>query len=281
MLRSGDKVGITACSNPLTQGQRGMVEELKSLLCNMDLTPVCWEGLYREKVSGRERADAVNACYRDPKIRAVFDVSGGDLANETLEYLDYEAIRRDPKPFWGYSDLTVILNAIYVKTGLPSFLYQIRNLCKSQAAQQQDEFRRSVMGGQEILFQPSWTFCQGDKMEGVVVGGNIRCFLKLAGTPYMPDLKGKLLFLESLGGGEEQIRSLLCQLKLTGAFSRIGGLLLGTFTRLEEDKKNPSAAELVLEIAQQPELPVAVTGQVGHGGGSKCLKIGSRLLCCR
>ena len=73
-------------------------------------------------------------------------------------------------------------------------------------------------------------------MEGILLGGNLRCFLKLAGTPYFPDLDGKLLFLESLGGGPELIASLLAQLSQLGVFQKIAGLLLGTFTELS---KNP------------------------------------------
>lgn len=76
----------------------------------------------------RERANALLSFYSDKSIKAIFDISGGDIANELLDFLDYDLIKNNPKPFWGYSDLTTILNAIYRKTGVPSYLYQIKNL---------------------------------------------------------------------------------------------------------------------------------------------------------
>ncbi len=83
------------------------------------------------------------------------------------------------------------------------------------------------------LFDPQVRFVQGEKMEGVVVGGNIRCFLKLAGTRYFPDLWDKILLLEAYGGEVPQMATYLAQLKQLGAFEKVGGILLGTFTAME------------------------------------------------
>lgn len=67
-------------------------------------------------------------------------------------------------------------------------------------------------------------------MEGVVIGGNIRCFLKLAGTEYMPDFTDKILLLERYGGTVAQIETYMWQLKQLGAFDKIRVVLLGIFT---------------------------------------------------
>lgn len=72
--------------------------------------------------------------YRDPEVKAIFDLSGGDIANEILPYLDFKIIARSHAVFWGYSDLTTILNAIYAKTGKSSVLYQARNLVSEAGA---------------------------------------------------------------------------------------------------------------------------------------------------
>ena len=66
--------------------------------------------------------------YEDDSVTDIFDVSGGDMANEILSYLDFQTIAYEKKHFWGYSDLTTIINAIYARTGKSSVLYQIRNL---------------------------------------------------------------------------------------------------------------------------------------------------------
>ena len=67
------------------------------------------------------------SCYENEQVKAIFDVSGGNLANQILEFLDFEH-KKSGVQFWGYSDLTVVLNALYTKAGKSSWLYQVRNL---------------------------------------------------------------------------------------------------------------------------------------------------------
>lgn len=78
--------------------------------------------------------------YRDDEIKGIFDISGGDIANGILPYLDYDVIADSSKLFWGYSDLTTVLNAIYTKTGKISVLYQIRNLLYQHSERQLEDF---------------------------------------------------------------------------------------------------------------------------------------------
>lgn len=113
-------------------------------------------------------------------------------------------------------------------------------------------------------------------MQGIVVGGNIRCLLKLAGTPYWPDMNGKILLLESLGGLVPQMTAYLNQLKQIGVFEQINGILLGTFTKMEEEKAYPSMPELVKRYAGK-ELPIAKTNEIGHSANAKAIVIGKEM----
>ncbi len=113
-------------------------------------------------------------------------------------------------------------------------------------------------------------------MQGIVVGGNIRCLLKLAGTPYWPDMNGKILLLESLGGLVPQMTAYLNQLKQIGVFEQINGILLGTFTKMEEEKALPSMTELVKRYAGK-ELPIAKTNEIGHSANAKAIVIGKEM----
>lgn len=278
MFQYGDKVGIATCSNAQRQSDRPQIESLAETLTRLGLTPVFSPCIYGADSifsgTGKERANALMDFYRDNNIKAVFDISGGDIANEILEYLDFEVIKNHPKPFWGYSDLTTIINALYHKTGIPSYLYQVKNLVWENKEKQIENFRNTVFCGQNHLHSIHWNFIQGFKMEGVVIGGNIRCFLKLAGTPYMPDFQDRILFLESYGGGPAQMTTYLSQLDQLGAFHKISGLLLGTFTKMEENNETPNITELVTRIVNRPGLPIAKTQDVGHGNTSQCLIIG-------
>ena len=277
MFQIGDKAGLVACSNALSISRRSSIQQLVEILSNMGLTPVFHGPIYTQTPSVQPapdiRANALMECYRTPEIRAIFDLSGGDIANGILEYLDFDLIRSHPKPLFGYSDLTTVLNAVTSQTGMPSYLYQIQNLVGKQGPQQIDWFGRTLFDGHADLFTFSTHFLQGTQMEGPMVGGNIRCFLKLAGTPYFPALSGKILFLEANSGRPPQMAAYLHQLRQMGAFQQVSGILLGTFTQMEEQRLSPTMEELVLSIVQQPALPIAITTQIGHGAGSNCLKL--------
>lgn len=111
-------------------------------------------------------------------------------------------------------------------------------------------------------------------MDGVVVGGNVRCFLKLAGTPYFPSLTDKLLLLESLGGTVPQMLTYFSQLQQLGAFEQARGILLGTFTQMEQEKCKPDVWTLLKGFVSS-KLPVATTAFVGHGTDSRAVLVGA------
>ena len=278
-LQRGDVIGLTACSDGRTEAERAEILRLMAVLQEMGLRPVLSEeiyartGAYRE--TARKRAGALMRFYADDSVRAIFDISGGDTANGILEYLDFDWIRRHPKPFWGYSDLTAVLNALFCRSGAVSCLYQIRNLVRDRTGRQLEAFRESLFSGWERLFRVQWRFVQGCGMEGVVIGGNARCFLKLAGTPYLPDFQGKLLLLEGYGGGAPQLAAYLRQLRQMGAFSKLSGLLLGSFTRMEERGERADAIGLAQEIVGDPRFTIAETREIGHQASSGCIRIGA------
>lgn len=283
MLSKNDKIAVVACSNPLTNTDKEKVLQLSDVLKDIGLLPVFSKYIFAEntffKTTAKEKAEELLEFYADNSIKAIFDISGGDIANSILEHLDYTLIKDNSKPFWGYSDLTTIINAIFTKTGNCSYLYQIKNLIWENGKLQRERFRNSVLDNKSDIFDINWSFIQGKEMKGVVVGGNIRCFLKLAGTPYMPEFKDKILFLESLGGGAEQVSAYFNQLKQMNAFSKVSGVLLGTFTSLENEKTLPEIISLIKDIIDNSNLPIAKTQEIGHGKNSKCIIIGKQYQC--
>ena len=266
---------IAACSNALQEDKRQELQRLAELLEQNNISVRMSRYLYEKSDgisgSGREKAEELMDFFENPGIRCIFDVSGGDMANEVLGYLDYQKIRESQAVFWGYSDLTVLLNAVYAKTGKASVLYQVRNLLYDDGPIRQKEFFGWIKEKKEDLFLLNGNFVQGDHLEGTVIGGNIRCFLKLAGTPYFPDFNDKILFLESRSGQVPQMTTFFSQLQQTGAFDKIKGLILGTFTQMEAASKNivPLALRYVKE-----DLPVFWTLEAGHGTDSRAVIIG-------
>ncbi len=281
MKNCSKKIAIVCCSNGQKTTYTEKLKELENTLLDMGIEPVFSDYIYeKEDVfcgTAKERAEALMNFYRDEEIDEICDISGGDLANGVLPYLDYDVIAASPKRFWGYSDLTTIVNAIYAKTGRPSVLYQIRNLIYHHREQQIADFRNTLLEGEKDLYQIRYDFIQGKQMQGVVVGGNIRCFLKLAGTEYMPDLQDKILLLEAYGGDVAKMETYLYQLQQLGAFDKIAGILLGTFTEMEKMKCVPTIETLVKRIVGE-DLPIAVTRDIGHGTDAKAIVIGENLM---
>ena len=276
-----EKIGITACSDPMKPEFQSNMDRLCAILSDVGYEPVISNCIYPKIYpkayglhgTGSERAAELMKLYTDPEITAIFDISGGDMSNELLPYLDFEVIGNSEKKFYGYSDLTTILNAIYAKTGKEAVLYQIRNLLYRHGEVQRRDFINTLQRNGNNLYDLDYHFIQGTTMEGVMIGGNIRCFLKLAGTEYMPDLHDKILLLEALNTGVPQFITFLSQLKQLHAFDLVNGILLGTFTRMEKEQVQPDAVTLVREFAG-PELPIAKTAYIGHDSDSKGAVIG-------
>lgn len=281
MDNTKNKIGIVCCSNGQKTSYVDKIKMLEDILMGINLQPVFSDYIYESESifsgTSEERANALMELYRNEDITHICDISGGDVANGILPYLDYDFIAGSDKVFWGYSDLTTVINAIYAKTGKESILYQIRNMLYDYREQQVRDFSNTVVGQKNDLFEISYNFIQGNEMYGIVVGGNIRCFLKLAGTEYMPDLHDKILLLEGYSGGVAKMETYLCQLQQLGAFEKINGILLGTFTEMEREGCNPDIETLVKRIVGS-DMPIAVTRDIGHGTDAKGIVIGREML---
>lgn len=280
MFKCGDKIGIVCCSNGQKCTYAEKIKRLENTLTDIGLQPVFSDYIYEKEsiFSGiaQERANALMNFYKDDEIKGIFDISGGDIANGILPYLDYDVIANSSKMFWGYSDLTTVINAIYKKTGKASVLYQIRNLIYDYKERQIADFINTAMHNGTDLFHINYKFIQQSKMHGIVVGGNIRCFLKLAGTEYMPELNDKILLLESFEGTVAKMETYLCQLRQMGAFDKVAGIILGTFTEMDREKCIPTIEALVKQIVGK-DLPIVVTRNIGHGIDSKGIIIGQEI----
>lgn len=277
MLRKGDKIGLVSCSNGYDLNKKDDILNLINLLTSMNLKVVISSSLFKDNNNNTydpiNRARDLMKMYEDKEIKAVFDVSGGDLANEILDYFDFDLIIRNNKPLFGYSDLTVLLNSIYKKSNIETYNYQIRNLIRDNTNIQITDFNNTFLEGKNHLFDFKYYWVRGKEMSGIVIGGNIRCLLKLAGTEYMPDFENKLLFLEALSGDINKISTYLTQLKQLGAFNKIKGLILGEFTEYERNEKNIKIEDLIIKKINL-DIPIIKTSELGHSPNSKAIAIG-------
>ena len=283
------KAALCACSDPLSEVRRPQIEQLVNMLEARGLTVTASPYLFgcAEPDQGKSKAAVLSGFFADPEMEFVFDVSGGDLANTVLRHLsggdlantvlrhlDYSAIRNSRAHFYGFSDLTTVINAIYTRTGREAVNYQVRNIAALDEAEQY--FDRAVLQHRISENDLEAEMLRGDSIRGRVIGGNLRCMLKLAGTQFWPDMRGKVLLLESLGGGVSQMTTMIEQYMELGAAEMISGVLLGTFTNMDREGLKPSIEEIVLRAFQR-EIPVARTRFVGHGSDARAIVIGREI----
>ncbi len=280
-IKLNSKVALTALSNSFGPAQRQVIELTVERMRAAGLKPVLSRYIYHtgddSLLMAAEKASEFNQLISGGGVAAVFDISGGDLSNLVLESLDYSAFRSASIPFFGYSDLSTVLNALLVKADVPVYYYCARQLGEDASRMQYDYFRENIvehdLNGITFNVKPR----RGSAMSGPVFGGNIRCFLKLAGTVYFPDLTGKILFLESYSGGLERIASLFHQINQLDVFSRISGLLLGNFTQLQRSRQPQAPWEIARPYAEKNGFPVFETDKLGHGPLDRCLPMGVSL----
>ncbi len=221
-----------------------------------------------ETINPKMRAESLIDAFQNPSYDIIIDVTGGDSANGILPYLDGERLCHIERPYFGYSDVSVVLNVLR-SYEIPVFYFQALYASESHVAR--DSFSAVLSGEKNLLKREDCRFLQGDSLSGQIVGGNIRCTLKLFGTKFQPDFHGKVLFLESNSGGREKIESMLWQYKMSGSFDACHGILLGNFSGLSEKNDMEWLYTRVCEIIDRPELPIVATMVVGHQADSICL----------
>jgi muramoyltetrapeptide carboxypeptidase len=209
-----------------------------------------------------QRADDINSFFIDKQIKAIFCAIGGDAANQTLDLLDYDQIKANPKPIIGYSDNTNLLLAIYSQTGLMTFhgpnLIQIPTITKTAKQQLIN-----------TLFKNNGTYNYNFKVlkpgiaKGKLIGGNLMIINNLTSTIYSPDYTGTILFWEDINEGESSLEYQLYQLHLSGILGKISGIVIGHIVQTSQGDARPYQ-EIILELTRQYQYPIIKTDFFGH-----------------
>lgn len=237
------------------------------------------------------RVEDLNEAFKDKNVKAILTVIGGFNSNQLLDYIDYEAIKENPKIFCGFSDITAISNSIYAKTGLVTYSgphYSSFGMLKG-FEYTMDYFKKMFFEGNEFEIKSSneWSddawfidqenreFISNDGMfiinegvaEGNIVGGNLCTLNLLQGTPYMPDISNKILFIEDddmagkiyLMEFDRNLQSLMHMPE----FKTVKGIVLGRSQKATEMTKE-KWIKLIKNKKELENIPVIAGVDFGH-----------------
>lgn len=231
-------------------------------------------GTDAQRLAGFERAIK-------QKLPIIMASRGGYGVTRLLPHLDWEAIARSGKRFIGQSDFTAFNLALLAKTGMVSYAGPTLGFdfgARKPDALTMDVFAEVMRGQLEIL---SFESSDADPVDcrGVLWGGNLAMVTALIGTPYMPNIKGGILFLEDVGEHPYRIERMLIQLAQAGILQRQKALLLGKFT---EYKLGPHDAgydlpAVIAFIRKEYRIPVLTGLPYGHVPTKVTLPIGARV----
>ena len=239
--------------------------------------------------SDDERAGDINAAFADPEVRAVIAVRGGSGAARLLPMLDYDAIRANPKVLLGYSDITALHSAIHARTGLVTF--HGPNGTGSWNAFNADQFRRlffereamhyrnPIEAGDELVPRRNRTLTiNGGRARGELVGGNLTVLTALAGSPYLPDFRGKVLFLEDVDEAPYRIDRMFSTLRLMGALEGLAGFIFGECTDCNPGDGYGSLTldEILDDYIRPLGIPAYRGAMIGHIRQQFIVPVGAR-----
>jgi muramoyltetrapeptide carboxypeptidase len=282
-LLKGDKIGIISPSEPIIYKKKFLagVATLKKI----GFCVVLGKNVFKEygaymAGTDKERAADINAMLKNPKIKGIFSSRGGMTSNRLLNLIDFNLIKKNPKIFMGFSDITVLLNAIYKKTGLitfhgPNVEFGFSRGLKGKHNFTLEYFKKALMTPCPIGNVPRRKIIdvlKPGKATGALVGGNLEVLMTLIGTEYEPDWKSKILFWEEGGRTTEEIDFWLTHLKLSKVFEKISGMVIGKLigiTRLRsgdewDPKKTFPIAKIILDICREYKFPIIKGIPFGH-----------------
>ncbi len=228
-----------------------------------------------------DRASDLNGFLADDEIKAIFTTAGGCGSQRVLPFLDYDLIRKNPKPIFGLSDNTSLQNGIYAQTQCPSVTgfslkYDFKDGQFSNFTKKSLEM---VMSGQKQKIQSGQTLVSG-KSEGVLIGGCLSTFRNLCGTAYMPDLNGKVLLIEDVGEKSYKIGVMLTQLLQQDGFENVAGIIFGQFTNCAPSEAQDGTVEDMLQEFPHllnKQIPIIYNFAYGHIPNRYVLPIGEKV----
>jgi muramoyltetrapeptide carboxypeptidase len=261
-VKTGDTIGITSPASPAKPDIAvNAITAIKDLGFKVKVGKSCFSNTGGYLAGDpRNRAQEINAMFRDPEIAAILCMRGGYGSLQILPYLNYQLIKENPKLFIGYSDITSVHTAVQQECGLIT----IHGPMASTELVKADPFTlralsEMISGNQ---FSGKMENPEGEEIgvlvpgmaTGKLVGGNLAVLCSMIGTPYEINTRGNLLFLEDIHEEPYKVDRMLTQLTLAGKLHEASGFVIGTWTDCEPTSY--ADGYTVLEVVERAVIPL-------------------------
>lgn len=239
-----------------------------------------------------QQAQDLHAMFADKEVKAIWAGRGGSGGAQVLPHLDWRLIRANPKVLCGYSDVTALHLAMVARAGMASFHspqaistwseysreHLVAAIMEPTPGKPVTAAKENVERGLKQREFAEATIREG-VAEGPLVGGNLSVLSALAGSPYVPSMKGAIAFLEDIGEAPYRINRMLMHLTLTGDLPSAAALMLGVFVKCNPPDSDPSLTlqETLVDRAWPLGIPSAMGLSFGHIAHQVTLPMGVRV----
>ncbi|BDU40868.1 S66 family peptidase [Vibrio nigripulchritudo] len=289
-LNKGEKIAFFSPSSPATVFAPKRFERAKKFLENkgFELISGSLTGQSDKYRSGsiQARAEELNSLIRDPSVRCIMSTIGGNNSNALLPYIDYDALKKDPKIIIGYSDVTALLLGIYAKTGLvtfygPALVASFGELSplvdETCASFEQFLVRRpsvpcsylmpenwtdaridwETQNAPKPVSKNQWDFLGEGKVSGRLIGGNLNTMTGIWGSPFMPEVRsGDILLIEDSLKGIETVERSFAHLKICGVFDKVSAIVLGKHELFDDKGTGRTPLDVLVEVLNGQRVPI-------------------------
>jgi muramoyltetrapeptide carboxypeptidase len=282
-IQKGDTIGLVAPAGPIIN-KDNFTSGLRILEKNgfrVKYNPALLNARGYLAGSDEERAIEFNKLWSEPEIKALVAARGGYGCMRMLDLIDMTLIRKNPKILIGFSDLTVLLAAIYKKTRLVTYHGPVVTTLASINKQSQTSFFNILQGKVPALIKsPSIKILKKGTAKGILLGGNLTTLAHMIGTPYEFAWDNAILFMEDIGETPYRLDRFLTHLDLANRLQKIQGLILGSFSD-DNRKKNRAMQRAVhkrvAELLQETDIPIWANFPVGHANQNLTLPFGAEV----
>lgn len=275
VLKSGDTIGLLSVAGNVEDCEitRSAAKYFENKGFKTIISDTTFQNFRYMAGADKNRANALNAFFADDNIDAIVCTRGGYGTLRILDKIDYHLVKKNPKIFCGFSDITALLLMIFKRTGLVTFHGPMANPDFSSEICEFTEksFLDAVSGVKNKIVSDGICLKKG-VARGVLWGGNLTVIASMAGLDFVPETSF-VFFVEDVNEPAYKIDRMMTQLLHIKAFSRnLAGIALGEFSGCDD---NRFVQEIFTEIANALNIPVCTGFKISHESEKITVPVGA------